>query len=293
MRIGFIGFGEAAQAFTASLREAGLTEFSAYDIKFDGGTAGPEAESARALSVDVARSNQAVAEKSDWVFSAVTASSSLDAAEATAPHLDGRHVFFDINSCSPERKRESMRAVGRGGAVYVDTAVMAPVHPAGHSTPILLAGRIDETVIAEFARLGFCFDVVGPNAGEATAVKMIRSLFVKGLEALTVEVLLAARQADCWDRVLHSLSASYPGLQWDRFAAYQLERCTRHGIRRAAEMRESARTLDELGRRGALAAAVADTQQYLGDLGFRVAGGDLAAEVDRLLDRLRPPGKAA
>ena len=289
MRVGFIGFGEAAQAFTASLRAAGITEFTAYDIIFDQELDSPQAEAARSLSVRAAESNQAVAARSDWIFSAVTASSSLAAAEATAPHLDTRHVFFDINSCSPEQKRQSMQAVSRGGAVYVDTAVMAPVHRNGHRAPILLAGPAGEAVLAELTRLGFSFNVVGTSAGEATAIKMIRSLFVKGVEALTVEVLIAARKAGCFDRVLHSLSSSYPGLQWDRFPAYQLERCTRHGIRRAAEMRESARTLEELGWRGSLAEAVADTQQYFGDLGFRVGDADLLSEVDRLLDRMQAP----
>jgi 3-hydroxyisobutyrate dehydrogenase-like beta-hydroxyacid dehydrogenase len=284
MRVGFIGFGEAARAFQASLQRAGVVRFATYDILFGSeGPSGPTAVAARAAGVATAPSNRALAQQSDWVFSAVTASSSLSAAEETAPHLSASHVFIDINSVSPERKRQAERLVTRNGALYLDMAVMAPVHPAGHRTPVLVAGSPSAEVSEALLRYDFCFEHVGAEVGQATAIKMVRSLFVKGLESLTVELLLAARRSGCWDRVLHSLSTSYPGLDWGRFPSYQLERVTRHGIRRAAEMRESAATLEELGMSGALARAVADTQERLGERGFRVGDADPAAEVDRLL----------
>ncbi len=81
-------------------------------------------------------------------------------------------------------------------------------------------------------------DVVGETAGDATAVKMVRSLFVKGLEAITVEAALAAAASGCFDRVMTSLEKSYPGLGWPDNVSYNFERTLRHGARRAAEMRE-------------------------------------------------------
>jgi hypothetical protein len=95
---------------------------------------------------------------------------------------------------------------------------------------------------------------------------MVRSLFVKGLEAITVETLLAAHASGCLDYILKSLGGSYPGLGLPDFARYQFERTTKHGKRRAAEMRESAVTLDGLGLHGALAAAIADVQEKMGGL---------------------------
>ncbi|MEJ8571993.1 NAD(P)-dependent oxidoreductase [Microbaculum marinum] len=287
MRIGFIGFGEAARAFVDTLGKGnGRSEgkhFTTYDVLFDTeGMDGITANIARSRNVHPLAHPADVADEADWVFSAVTAASSLDAAEAIAPHLRARQVFIDINSVSPGRKRTSADLIAASGATYVDMAVMAPVHPRGHRTPALLAGKGATALAAEFERLGFDFDVVGSEVGAATAIKMVRSLFVKGLEAITVEMLLAARLSGCYDRVVPSLAATYPGLNWETFADYEIERVSRHGVRRGAEMEEAAVTLRELGLSGDIAAAVAATQTRIGSLGF-APKGETEADVGALL----------
>src|SRR5262249_56453286 len=113
---------------------------------------------------------------------------------------------------------------------------------------------------------GFAFEIVGPDVGAATAIKMVRSLFVKGLEAITVETLLAAAASGCLDYILKSLGSSYPGLGFPGFAEYQFDRTTTHGKRPAAEIRESAATLSDLGLHGKLAEAIADVQDEMGGL---------------------------
>jgi hypothetical protein len=112
---------------------------------------------------------------------------------------------------------------------------------------------------------------------------MVRSLFVKGLEAITVECLLAAAASGCFDDILASLSKSYPGLEWPRIAEYHFERSTRHGKRRAAEMMESGATLDELGLSGGLAREIAGVQDRMG--GLSAEGDTLAVLVRQLLSQ--------
>ena len=283
MRIGFIGFGEAARAFVASLAEAdpGLG-FVAYDILLEG----PEAAAMRAA---MAERSVAVAETpaglvgADWIVSAVTADQSLEAVEALAPHLVQGQLVIDINSVSPERKRATAALVaGTAAAGYLDMAVMAPVHPHGHRTPVLVAGP----VVPDLGRLGFEHRVVGDAPGAATAIKMVRSLFVKGLEAITVETLLAAEASGCFEEILASLSGSFPALGWPEFADYQFERTLRHGARRAAEMRESAATLQALGLQGALAREIAEVHARMGASGGKPAT-ELRATVAETLRRRR------
>jgi 3-hydroxyisobutyrate dehydrogenase-like beta-hydroxyacid dehydrogenase len=229
----------------------------------------------------------AVLAAADWVFSAVTADSSLEAAHAACAWLRPGQVFFDINSVSPARKRESAERVGATGAAYVDMAVMAPVHPKGHRTPVLLAGAVGPDIESRLKALDFAFETVGPDVGAATAIKMVRSLFVKGLEAITVEALLAASASGCLDHVMKSLSGSFPGLGWPQFARYEFERTTTHGRRRAAEMRESARTLAGLGLHAALADAIADVQDAMGAAGGAELAGDDRAEAIAAIARRR------
>lgn len=284
MQIAFIGFGEAARAFAGSLRQhPDAPRFTAYDIKDDAGMV----EAMAAVGVRRASNPAEALDGAEWIFSAVTADQSLAAAQAAAPFLARGQALFDINSVSPGRKRETAALIEAAGGEYLDMAVMAPVHPKGHATPVLLAGAEAERLAPSLSSLGFALEVVGPEPGAATAIKMVRSFFVKGLEAIMVETLIAASASGCFDRVYASLAKSYPGLGWPDCAFYNLERTLRHGARRAAEMRESAATYDALGLVGGLAAQVAEIQDRMGALPLSdVPTGDLAAAV-AALTRLR------
>ena len=275
MRIGFLGYGEAARAFHEGLAREGLA-FRAYDIELSDPTSGMR-EAMAARGAEPCDTIAALAQ-TDWIFSAVTADQSLLAIEPLLPHLRRGQVVIDVNSVSPDRKRETASRVEGAGARYVDMAVMAPVHPRKHRTPVLIAGPDAESLLPELLALGFSCSVAGNRPGAATAVKMVRSLFVKGLEAITVETLLAAEASGCFEEVLASISGSFPGLGWPDSALYQFERTTTHGGRRAAEMRESAATLDALGLHGALASVIADVQERMGARG-PLLGDDLRSVV--------------
>lgn len=275
MKIGFLGYGEAARAFHDGLSRPAL----AHDVLLDRDDGAMRAAMTAngATPVPIAGLGDA-----DWVFSAVTADQSLLAVESLLPHLRQGQVLIDINSVSPGRKRDTAAAVEAAGAHYLDMAVMAPVHPKKHATPVLLAGEPAERLLPQLQALGFSASVVGPEPGAATAIKMVRSLFVKGLEAITVETLLAAQASGCFSEIYASLSASFPGLDWARFADYQFERTTRHGHRRAAEMRESGATLDALGLQGGLAREIAAVQEAMGTAGVS-PGESLPDTVQQVL----------
>jgi len=267
MKIGFLGFGEAAQAFQESLsaEDPDLT-FCAWDIKLS------VPETAEAMRGAIAAHNvaEATAEglaEADWVVSAVTADQSLIALQSIAPTLRQGQLIADINSVSPERKRQSAALVENSQCHYLDMAVMAPVHPKKHRTPVIIAGRCLDQARPTLERYGFAFSEAGDEPGRATAIKMVRSLFVKGLEAITVETLLAAKASGCFDEIAASLTKSYPGLGWPDFANYEFERTLHHGTRRAAEMLESAATISALGLNGNLANEIANVQAEMGAAG--------------------------
>jgi 3-hydroxyisobutyrate dehydrogenase-like beta-hydroxyacid dehydrogenase len=170
------------------------------------------------------------------------------------------------------------------GAAYVDVAVMSPVHPALHRTPLLVSGPGAEGAMDGFAALGMKAEHVGAETGAASAVKMVRSILVKGLEALLVESMLTGAHYGVLERVLASMQHSHPGFDWTRLAGYSIERVVSHGVRRAAEMREVATTVAEAGLEPPVASAIADRQQWLADL--RVAArfdGAVPATLQALL----------
>jgi 3-hydroxyisobutyrate dehydrogenase-like beta-hydroxyacid dehydrogenase len=264
----FIGFGEAGQALAAGLRDAGVNTVAAWDILFPSADGERLREAADRIGVRRGTSVGDAVRDADLIVAAVTAASSLDAAEQAKPFLRSDQYFLDINSVSPGRKQETARAMD-GFARYVDVAVMAPVYPARHQTPALLAGPHAASLEPILTGLDMRVSVAGPAIGAAAAIKMVRSVMVKGLEALTLECFLAARRAGVEDQIFASLDKSYPGLDWRKQLEYNLERMANHGIRRAHEMEEVADTLRELGIDAHMTAGTIRRQQEMGDLGKR------------------------
>ena len=264
--ISFIGFGEAGQAIASGLREAGAGRMSAWDILFPQ-AAGERLRQAReAIGVRGSSSAGDAVRDAEIVISAVTAAASVAAAQSVKAHLVGRPFVLDINSVSPGRKQETAKLLGEA-ARYVDVAVLAPIYPARHQTPMLLAGPHAAAVAPILAALGMGATIAGTEVGAAAAIKMVRSVIVKGIEALTLECFLAAARAGVVDEVASSLKNNYPGLDWSKIVPYNLERMAVHGERRAAEMEEVAETLRELGVEPLMTLATVKRQREMGQVG--------------------------
>lgn len=268
--IAFIGFGEAGQTIGRGLLGQGKRTLRAYDILFDDpANGGKLRRTAQSLGVAAAHDHADAVRGADLVFLAVTASSSLAAAKSCLPALGEGQLFLDINSVSPKRKIETAALVAPTRAAYVDVAVMAPVAPYRHEVPCLIGGPGAAALAPKAAALGMKMQVVSAEVGQASAIKMFRSIVVKGLEALLLESMVAASEYRVEARVLASLKETFPGIDWEKLSGYMIERVVSHGKRRAAEMREVAETLEGIGLEPLMAAATAERQQWLADLGVK------------------------
>ena len=277
--IAFIGFGEAGQTIARGLLAAPGPAIRAYDILFDDPAGGAALKrAARALGVGVARDHAEAARGAGIVFLAVTASSSLEAARACLPGLAPGQLFCDINSVSPRRKLDCAALVAPSGAAYVDVAVMAPVAPYRHKVPCLIGGPGAAALAPRAAALGMQMELVSAEVGQASAIKMFRSVVVKGMEAILVESMVASSEYGVEARVLASLQESFPGIDWEKLAGYMIERVVSHGKRRASEMREVAATLEGIGLEPHMAAASAARQQWIADLGVKALLGERKTE---------------
>jgi 3-hydroxyisobutyrate dehydrogenase-like beta-hydroxyacid dehydrogenase len=277
--IAFIGFGEAGQAIAGGLAETGVGGMSAWDILFPQGAGERLRRAGETIGVQCARDAADAVSGADIVISAVTAASSVDAAQSVKPHLTGQPYFLDINSVSPGRKQETAKLLGNA-ARYVDVAVLAPIYPARHQTPMLLAGPHAEAVAPIMSALSMRTNSAGDETGAAAAIKMVRSVMIKGIEALTLECFLAAARAGVVEEVATSMKNNYPGLDWTKIVPYNLERMANHGERRAAEMEEVVDTLRELGVEPLMASATVKRQREMGQIGQQQS-------VRRVLDKER------
>ena len=284
-RLCFIGFGEAGQAIASGLREAGVTSIAAWDILFPRDEGATLKQAGEKIGARLATSAADAVANSDIIVAAVTAASSLEAAQSVAPHISGNPYYLDINSVSPGRKKETARLLD-GAARYVDVAILAPIHPRRHQTPLLLAGPHAQAVLPLLVdELEMQGVIASDEVGAAAALKMIRSVMIKGIEALTAECFLAAQRAGITDEVATSLKNNYPALDWPKVIAYNLERMASHGIRRADEMEQVAVTLSELGITPLMTQATVARQREMGELGKQDSVKAAKTEgADALLD---------
>jgi 3-hydroxyisobutyrate dehydrogenase-like beta-hydroxyacid dehydrogenase len=265
-RIAMVGFGEAGSILSEDLAATGR-EVITYDILFDtAASRAPMLEKAHRASVQTADTLSDAVAAADLVISAVTAGSAAEVARSAARVLRAGQIFLDINSVSPATKRSNAEGVEKSGADYIEAAVMAPVPPQRLKVPMLLGGRRATELASALKGLGMNTTAIAHEIGVASAVKMCRSIVIKGLEALTLESMLAARRFGAEKEVLASLQGTFPHMGWqDKLPDYLVSRIAEHGRRRAGEMREVARTLEEVGIQPTMALATATRQDGLID----------------------------
>lgn len=280
--VGLIGFGEAGSTFAIA------GEWGARAHVFDrktgnGADRNAMLEAYKAAHVLGARFLDDALSGVDLILSLVTADQALAAAEAAAECIPAGAIYCDMNSVAPQTKQQSAQVIEAAGGHYVDVAVMAPVYPARLSVPLLLSGARAEEAQARLAAMGFArIRVVGEAVGRASSIKMIRSVMVKGIEALTAECVLAAEAAGVREEVLASLDASERAKPWDERADYNLDRMLIHGLRRAAEMEEVVKTLEGLGTGATMTRGTVERQRAIGELGIKQPPEGLAEKIDHI-----------
>ena len=262
--IALIGFGEVGGIFGQDFAAGGL-RVSVFDILL-GGEPSRGAMLAKAMGAGV-RASESLEEAicdADVVISAVTASAAAEVAKNAAAFLRAGQLYLDINSVSPETKREIAAILQPSGAIFVEGAVMAAVAPQRLHVPMLLGGGAAQAAAGQLKSIGMNGKPVSDRVGVASAIKMCRSIFIKGLEAITVESMFAARRYGAEDQVLDSLATTYPEMGWNStLPDYLISRVAEHGKRRAAEMREAAQAITDVGLEPMTALATAQRQEWL------------------------------
>ena len=266
-RIGLIGHGEVGKIFASGLKDRpGVSAVGAWDLKFsDPATRKFELDQCSVHGITAHGSMRELCEASDLVISAVTASNTLAVAQEAAPFIRSGSVFLDLNSASPGTKQKAAALIDARGADYVEAGVMTSVPAYGIRVPMLLGGLQATPLSALLNSWGMDAKAVSEQLGVASAIKMCRSVMMKGMEALAIESYTAARKYGVEDHVLPTLQETFPGIDWQQQGANFFSRVVQHGKRRAEEMREAANTVQEAGFQPFMAAAIADKQQWVSD----------------------------
>lgn len=247
LRTAFVGFGEVGHAMAVGMRAADI-DFVAYDAAAPGSAAAEltrrrAAEAGVRLVDDLA----ALTAGADLIVGAFPAAALPAVARELAPLMSPKQSFADMTAAHPAAKKAAAEALAAAGAAYADLAIVGPVRVLGHRVPIMLSGTIAEDHLAALIAAGMDIERVSDQPGDASATKLCRSVFTKGIEALLVETLLAARRLGVDERVLVSIQRTLDSQPFVEAAARYVTGNAIHAERRVHEIEDVIALLESLG----------------------------------------------
>ncbi|MGY3551451.1 3-hydroxyisobutyrate dehydrogenase-like beta-hydroxyacid dehydrogenase [Bradyrhizobium sp. USDA 4472] len=296
-RLGLVGYGEIGSTLGKGLREAGLQEVFCYDkYAFNGPYAELIQERAKAAGVTLVKSNKELADAAELIFSVTPGSASLESADAFAPFITVRHTFLDFASATPKIKKSVAAKLASSGALLGDGSIEGtPLH--GYSMRMLSSGPAGERVRDWLVPWGMQIEFTGPVLGTASGIKIIRSVLIKGIEALTDEMLLAARQYGIDEVVLASASKTLARPFMDTVHSLTPSGVI-HAKRRAEELEMSADAVADAGVEPIMARAIAARLRWKESLGLKdhfkgVVPANYKIAIDAIVEKMQSKARAA
>ena len=248
LTLGFIGFGEAAFGITMGLKSEGFKHITSYDKAYQ---QSPQSkiiiERAKTAEIELLPSVEKVLEVSDMVISATSASEAVNVANAAAPFLSKDDIFVDVNAACPDTIIEASNILKKTDCIFVDVAMMADVKSNRHKVPMFVSGPGAERFENLMSPYGMNIKIVGQETGQASAMKMIRSVFTKGMEALLMETFTASQKYRIVDLTMANLAKSMDSTPFEKRASVLLGKTAIHSARRIHEMEDVIKTLNSLG----------------------------------------------
>ena len=292
IRLGLIGYGEVGNGIGLGLREQGLEQVVAYDIAaFEGPFSELIQTRARKAGVRLVQSPAEVAAAADYIIAVVPGSECVLAAEAHAPHLDAHHLYLDIASATPRVKQRVGETLHSRGAQVGDGGIMGSPLQDGHRILIKASGPSAQAFHTAFAPWGMRIDVVGSTLGAGSGIKIVRSIVMKGMEALFLECALTSARYGIQDEVFASISEFMDGRPFLETVKFLLRTDAIHAERRAEEASMSADAAEEVGIDPVMTRSTTRTLQRVADMGLKEHFGGVVPDdyktaveaVDRIL----------
>lgn len=286
--LGFIGFGEAAHAICMGLSETTKPEVHAYDVQWNDPIAGTLVKDRAAQAkVSLEASPGDLFRVCNVVLCATSAKLALPIARDMAGFFRPEVIYADLNSSAPAVKQEIAALAAAKGSLFVDAAVMEIVPPHRQRVPIAASGSGARKFMDLLNVLGMNISCISDEAGSSSTMKMLRSVFMKGLTSLLLETLVAANKAGVTRPVMASISETLDGNGLEAVANLLLNRTAVAAERRVSEMKDAVATLSSLGLPSWASEATVKRLQWLCDIGLKKElDGVAPAHYDKVLDAI-------
>eukprot|EP00130_Batrachochytrium_dendrobatidis_P008696 XP_006683571.1 hypothetical protein BATDEDRAFT_29059 [Batrachochytrium dendrobatidis JAM81] len=245
--IGFIGLGEAAFHICSGLKGEGIDVIYSYDVQSEHPVAGPIIhQRSKEAGVILVGSLEELLKKSTTIFCATSAKYAVSIAKEVAEEINPEQIYIDLNSASPSVKKEVGSIINSKGGKFVDGAIMEPVPPHKHRVPILASGDGAKQLEQQLNEYGMRITFLNQDAGSSSAMKMCRSIFMKGFTALLLETLRASYKFGIDKEILKSIERTLTNQPFEELINLLITRTAIHAERRVTEMDEVINTLQDI-----------------------------------------------
>jgi 3-hydroxyisobutyrate dehydrogenase-like beta-hydroxyacid dehydrogenase len=288
MRIAFIGFGGAGYGLAKGLKASGLDTVYFFDTlwntpPYDDVIMKNAAETGAVLVKNL----EELLKTADIVISCVTGKVAVSVAEEAAAFLERRHLYVDVNTASPKVMERVASAMEKTGAVFVDAAMMGPIPSFLHRVPILASGPGAISFRERMQPYEMNITCIGEKAGQASAIKMFRSIFMKGFLALLLEMLNATHRYNVDDMVLNSIAESMEKNSFLETVRLQVSKGVVNAERMAHEMEDVIQTMNDMGVPAIMAPAAMEKLNRCADMGLKeYFGNEMPESLNEILDVL-------
>ncbi|WP_040982101.1 prephenate dehydrogenase/arogenate dehydrogenase family protein [Oceanobacillus jeddahense] len=237
MNLGFIGFGEAAYELSSGLKQAGMEKIKAYDAQHEHSVYGELIKDrVKKAKVELLDSPEELLKFSNIIIVAVPANKTYEVHESIKKYLKKDTIYVDLTASNPSIKQKISESLEEKGVKFIDAAIMGPVVVYGHKVPILVSGKCSDTLKKYLNNFGMNITEVSKIPGNASAIKLIRSIYMKGISAILVEMLEAANRFEVEELVIHSIGETLDSKSFEETMNRLVTGTAIHAERRSKEL---------------------------------------------------------
>ncbi|MFC0562134.1 NAD(P)-dependent oxidoreductase [Halalkalibacter alkalisediminis] len=289
MKLGFIGFGEASYEMSMGLKEEGLKNIVAFDpLCNDEKFGGLIKERANKANVVLKKAPDIVVSEVDVLIVAVPADKALAVSQSLIPNLKEDSVYIDVSASTPDVKTKISQCVNKKGITFVDVAMMGPLPVYKHQVPILASGDGTDKFIELMSKYNMKISKVSDTAGEASAVKLIRSIFMKGLPSLLFEMLEAARKFNVEELVVKSISETMDSKTFEETMNRLVTGTSIHALRRSVELEGTIKMLEAAKVDNLMSKGACEKLQKVGEFNFKEKfAGETPSSWSQVIDAMQ------
>lgn len=286
MTIGFVGFGGAAYGITKGLKEEGFGKICFFDPLWNTAPNGDVIQKhAEETGAILQKSLELLIRESEIVISCVTGAVALSVAEQAAPFLESRHLFVDVNTASPRLMESVGDLVHRTGADFADVAMLGGIPTFLHRVPCIASGDGAERFRKMMIPFGMDITCIGEMAGQASAIKMFRSVFMKGFLALLMEMLSGTHRYQVDSLVLDSIAKTMEKNSFLETVRLQMAKGVINAGRMSDEMEAVVDTFTEMGLPSVMASAAREKLEWCSRMNLNEHfAGAMPESLDEILD---------